>query len=221
MTIVDDFAHRRAGQSRDSFVAHLGGPGVLVRLDERGGKDEPAPWAFHGVPRTLTLPPREDEAVGAQKMREVLEEATPEATQRPGGGGPVPIGAEVGPDDETLTAAPTPPSSMPLPPARGAASVILLPELDGGAELGRTEATPVRVDERSVSKRHARFTLGPQGEVRVEDLGSANGTRINGRVVARNKTGTLRSGDVLELGDVRCLFLDGATFYDRLPDLAD
>jgi hypothetical protein len=52
----------------------------------------------------------------------------------------------------------------------------------------------------TLSRLHARFTRGERGPV-VEDLGSTNGTFVNGtRVSGRQQ---LRPGDVVELGDSR------------------
>jgi pSer/pThr/pTyr-binding forkhead associated (FHA) protein len=65
--------------------------------------------------------------------------------------------------------------------------------------VGRAaEGNTVRLAERNVSRRHARFVR--QGStVSVEDLGSLVGTRVNGeRIQARRK---LRAGDVVEIGD--------------------
>ncbi|XXT16973.1 sigma 54-interacting transcriptional regulator [Sorangium sp. So ce429] len=46
----------------------------------------------------------------------------------------------------------------------------------GSVVLGREEGCDVRIDDRSVSRRHAALHVGPS--LRVEDLGSANGTFI-------------------------------------------
>jgi predicted component of type VI protein secretion system len=65
--------------------------------------------------------------------------------------------------------------------------------------VGRgAEGNTVRLAERNVSRRHARFIR--QGtSVLVEDLGSLVGTRVNGeRIQGRRK---LRAGDVVEIGD--------------------
>ncbi len=50
-----------------------------------------------------------------------------------------------------------------------------------------------------MSREHARFVLSADGMVSFEDLGSTNGTTLNGTRVAR---GMLRAGDELRLGDV-------------------
>jgi pSer/pThr/pTyr-binding forkhead associated (FHA) protein len=66
------------------------------------------------------------------------------------------------------------------------------------ALIGRDAACDLRLDaDEYVSARHARLELAPDG-VRVVDLGSTNGTYVNGERVARERL--LRSGDVLRLG---------------------
>jgi predicted component of type VI protein secretion system len=65
--------------------------------------------------------------------------------------------------------------------------------------LGRAaEGVAWRLPQRNVSRRHARFTRA-SGAVFVEDLGSRNGTWLNGeRLASRRK---VRPGDLVELGD--------------------
>ena len=46
---VERYAAMRAALDKQAFLLALPGPVVLIRLDERGGDDEPAPWAFHGA----------------------------------------------------------------------------------------------------------------------------------------------------------------------------
>lgn len=76
------------------------------------------------------------------------------------------------------------------------------------AILGRGAAADIRIDDRSVSRRHARIAEA-SGLYYVEDLGSANGTFVNGRAV-KDKT-YLSDGDILQLGARRyaCL-IEGA-----------
>ncbi len=67
--------------------------------------------------------------------------------------------------------------------------------------IGRGEHVDVRLDEPSVSQLHAEIVRrGPYAY--VADLGlSRNGTRVNGRLVARR---VLSDGDVLTFGAARC-----------------
>jgi hypothetical protein len=69
-----------------------------------------------------------------------------------------------------------------------------------GRELvvGRGPESGLRLEDRNVSRRHCRlFRSG--GSLVVEDLGSANGTRVNGQVLTGRHR--LREGDVVEVGD--------------------
>ena len=69
----------------------------------------------------------------------------------------------------------------------------------GETILGRSESAGVRVDDPRVSRRHARLIL-EEGRLVVEDLGSPNGTIVNGLRVARQE---LVPGDTLVLGKHR------------------
>ncbi len=73
--------------------------------------------------------------------------------------------------------------------------------LEPGAEviIGRGEGATVRVDEKRISRRHARiFRHG--NSVFVEDLQSRNGTRLNGRVIGNREF--LGGGDRVQVGSV-------------------
>ncbi len=75
----------------------------------------------------------------------------------------------------------------------------------GDHEIGRADACTVRLDEASVSRRHARVSVRGE-EVVLVDLGSSNGTRLNGAVITG--TAALSAGDVIDLGNVQ-LAVDG------------
>lgn len=64
--------------------------------------------------------------------------------------------------------------------------------------LGRAQAADFIVDAALVSRVHCRFTLDETG-LGVEDLGSTNGTWVNGRRVER---APLSEGDKLKIGRV-------------------
>lgn len=71
-------------------------------------------------------------------------------------------------------------------------------DLSEGATLGRGDEADIRLQDAFASSRHAR--LVPQGDVIVlEDLGSTNGTRFNGEVLAGPQP--LHPGDVIQIGD--------------------
>ncbi|MCM8748234.1 FHA domain-containing protein [Thermomicrobiaceae bacterium CFH 74404] len=66
--------------------------------------------------------------------------------------------------------------------------------------IGRHPQCTIRLDDSFVSTEHAQLTWD-KGRWWISDLGSTNGTRVNGQPVTA-PTG-LRYGDVIELGDVR------------------
>ncbi len=66
--------------------------------------------------------------------------------------------------------------------------------------IGRSDGNTIRLTEQNVSRRHARLTLR-NGVLRIEDLGSYNGTSLNGS--ALSGVASLKDGDVILIGDYR------------------
>ena len=64
--------------------------------------------------------------------------------------------------------------------------------------LGRGDDCTVQIFHKSVSRRHVEIRFGR--EITVHDLGSANGTRIAGRVLARGETTRIDYGTAIEIG---------------------
>ncbi len=64
--------------------------------------------------------------------------------------------------------------------------------------LGRGIHTDLIINTPEVSRKHARLRRGPQGHI-IEDLGSTNGTFVNGQRLAGPHT--LQHGDIIMLGD--------------------
>ena len=65
--------------------------------------------------------------------------------------------------------------------------------------VGRAPGADILVPDDVVSRRHARFSL-MGGDLMVEDLGSANGTRVNGAPVTQVQLCV--EGDVVRIGGV-------------------
>lgn len=109
--------------------------------------------------------------------------------------------------DERSRRAATPPG--PVPPGRyieveGPERSLLVPLAEGVTHIGRGLAADLRLDENSVSRRHAMLVLRPSG-ARVLDDRSSNGTFVNGRRVEQAE---LTSGDVLLVGRVVLRYLE-------------
>lgn len=69
----------------------------------------------------------------------------------------------------------------------------------GPVVIGRSPSSDIVIDEPYVSASHARFTI--QGPALVlEDLGSTNGTMVNGHIIEQPVT--LRNTDEVQVGDV-------------------
>ncbi|XXF76441.1 FHA domain-containing protein [Myxococcaceae bacterium GXIMD 01537] len=64
--------------------------------------------------------------------------------------------------------------------------------------IGRQEGNTIRLTERNVSRRHARL-VRQNGHVLIEDLGSYNGTLINGERV--QGPSEVHDGDLIQIGD--------------------
>jgi DNA-binding NtrC family response regulator len=73
-------------------------------------------------------------------------------------------------------------------------------ELRDGATfvIGRSQACDLQVDHASVSRRHAAWHCGSPDA--VEDFGSANGTRINGKRIPSGSRLHVEPGDTVEIG---------------------
>ncbi len=65
--------------------------------------------------------------------------------------------------------------------------------------VGRQAGTDIMLSDWQVSRRHAQFELA-NGIVLVNDLGSANGTLVNGQRLAPNQPRPLMPGDQVQLG---------------------
>jgi len=66
--------------------------------------------------------------------------------------------------------------------------------------LGRAPRADFVVDAALVSRVHCRFTLDQGNQLELEDLGSTNGTFVNGKKVAK---AMLSDGDQLTIGRVK------------------
>ena len=110
-------------------------------------------------------------------------------------------------------------------------SLTITSGLDGGSRraplrspcaVGRATYCDVVLDHPSVSRRHAELTLVEPGRWTVRDLGSRNGTLVNGVPVDRHD---LREGDVIGIGRFELRFATEETIplrheADEGPDLS-
>ncbi|MFD5697556.1 FHA domain-containing protein [Streptomyces lasiicapitis] len=70
----------------------------------------------------------------------------------------------------------------------------------GQIRVGRSASADVPLDDPDVSRLHCAVTLDPDGRVTVTDLGSTNGTTVDGRTVSARPV-RLASGSLLRIGE--------------------
>src|SRR5512143_2352976 len=70
---------------------------------------------------------------------------------------------------------------------------------DGESIIGRSRNSAVHIPETTVSRQHARVRVSGPGQVDVEDLGSSNGTFVNGEKAEGARR--LHDGDHVTVGD--------------------
>lgn len=73
--------------------------------------------------------------------------------------------------------------------------------------IGRDGSNPIRLHDNEVSRRHAEFRPGLDRGFRIVDLGSANGTFLNGRPIDQ---APLHGGDQVRLGRTVLLYNEGS-----------
>ncbi len=72
--------------------------------------------------------------------------------------------------------------------------------------VGRETYCDICIPDGSVSRNHARLQMDEMGNWEIEDLGSTNGTKVNGRPVSRSM---LRFGDQVTFGTTVMIFQKG------------
>lgn len=88
----------------------------------------------------------------------------------------------------------------------------------GPVSVGRTSDNDVAIPEYSISKRHC-FLAVVGNEVRVTDVGSTNGTQVNGVALEPKKPRALAGGETLTLGRFALLFHLPRGFREYLQSL--
>ncbi len=79
--------------------------------------------------------------------------------------------------------------------------------------LGRVSDNMIQVEDGSVSSRHAQLSLAGTGNYQLQDLGSTNGTRVNGAPVTEV---ALKHGDRVRFGQI-----EAAYYSDSVPAIAE
>jgi hypothetical protein len=78
------------------------------------------------------------------------------------------------------------------------------PVLPGRITLGRAESSDIQVDDIKASRLHAEIRLSGQG-LEIIDLGSTNGTYVNGKRIPAHEPYALQAGDKITIGKIKFL----------------
>lgn len=85
-------------------------------------------------------------------------------------------------------------------------------KIDGETVIGRSTDAAIQITDDGISRQHLRITEDEQGRVVLTDLGSRNGTSVNGERVS---TRMLEDGDKIQIGSTTILKF---SFADRLEE---
>jgi hypothetical protein len=184
--------HGRLGEWEDALSDEL-----RDVVNEHAGQQQ---YAFVG-PITVKFEEAEDLDTGLFRVRS----STTKGARRVASGPP----AQAPSSRPRSRHAPDEPIGQAPPPSRSAVPQISL-EVEGRTHhvnstitvLGRGAEADVVVDDAGVSRRHAEIHTDG-GRVRVVDLGSTNGTFVDGERVGQGATGDLTDGSRITIGRSR------------------
>ncbi len=213
MGVLQRFERRLEGLVQGAFAKTFGGwvePVEVAAALTREAEDKKTIVAAGRVlvPNTyvVELSPADTERLGAwqDQVRSELATMVGESAQEHGWSfvGPVEVAFEQVDALDTgafrvrsaVTAGELPPSAPEEGPHLLHGTRVVA--LDGTTVIGRGVEADLQLHDTGVSRRHAELRRTPEG-VEVHDLGSTNGTRVNGQRIA---AATLTDGDVLTLG---------------------
>ena len=202
---TDGWVLRDAGSSNGTFLdgARLTeapvGSGLRIRL---GGVDGPELVVDPVAPPEAAVPAAEAPAAEAPETPAKIEEPAPDATAPEASPPPVALPEASVPPAPAEPAAPKPPSGAEVTPP--AAAAVAAP---GRIRIGRAPDNDVALTEDlRVSRRHAELVRNADGTQDLLDVGSANGTFVNGQ---RVKSARLGEGDVVGIGNHQFRFVSG------------
>jgi pSer/pThr/pTyr-binding forkhead associated (FHA) protein len=112
---------------------------------------------------------------------------------------------------------PTTPSGSPLEKLYKV-SELKPPEGADTILFGRSEECDVQLNDRSVSRQHARIEVS-EGRYLITDCDSSAGTFVNGQQIPEGESKELSSGDSVGFGYLSVVFLDPSGFYQSILDI--
>lgn len=84
--------------------------------------------------------------------------------------------------------------------------------------IGRSSTNNISLDDRLLSRDHAMIRCAASGVCEIEDVGSSNGTRVNGILVVEPVT--LKDGDIIQVGQHGMTFIQNMEAAGLITDAA-
>ncbi len=120
-------------------------------------------------------------------------------------------------DGKTKTVSRTPGKGMREEPylivlAGGSIGMMHKLRADATTLIGRGLDADVRLEDEGVSRRHAKITLAASADPVLEDMGSSNGTFVNGERIQKH---VLKDGDKVQIGSISILKFSYQDDFER------
>ncbi|MEW2132481.1 FHA domain-containing protein [Streptomyces sp. NPDC005435] len=199
-------------------AVHLGNATDGPRVNLSGGQQAQQPHQAHHAMPTQAVPQVQQGTPYAAQGAGAWGQGPQQAPQgHPGGdpdwqGTPIPH-QHPAPDPASASAGP-----IPAEPVYGDRSPTTFHQFALGRvmRIGRSLDNELVVSDLQVSRHHAEFQSTPDGRFEIRDLGSHNGTFVNGQPIAKGGTALLGPDDIVGVGH--------STFRivgDRLEEFVD
>ncbi len=94
---------------------------------------------------------------------------------------------------------------------------------DDLVSIGRIVDNMIQIEDASVSSHHAQLISGENGDYILEDLGSTNGTRLNGKPIKEGESHKLQNADKIRFGSIEAIYgsENASEAREEMPEAAD
>jgi pSer/pThr/pTyr-binding forkhead associated (FHA) protein len=89
--------------------------------------------------------------------------------------------------------------------------------------IGRIVDNMIQIEDASVSSHHAQLVFAETGDYILQDLGSTNGTRLNGKTINEGEQHKLQNGDKVRFGSIEAIYgsENAAEAREEMPEAAE
>jgi hypothetical protein len=109
-------------------------------------------------------------------------------------------------------------AAMNLPAPSKAIPLLEATKPQGKITVGRADQNDIVIYGSGISKTHAAFLPAPDGSFRLMDMGSANGTAVNGTIIDENRPVKLTTGDRVSFWWFQFQFVELNAFLKSLRE---